>query len=79
MFGTDGLMLKDDKEKIKQFYFSLPKGKIIKLEMINQIKQNRKQNSEWPDNLDSLDEFQSIGQIHFKYYLPAILKSFCWV
>lgn len=38
MFGTDGLMLKDDKEKIKQFYFFLPKGKIIKLEMINQIK-----------------------------------------
>lgn len=43
MFGTDGLMISDAKEKTKQFYFSLPKRKSFRLEMINQIKQSGEQ------------------------------------
>ena len=43
VFGTDGLMISDAKEKTKQFYFSLPKRKIFRLEMINQIKQSGEQ------------------------------------
>lgn len=45
VFGTDGLMLTDEKEKTKKFYFSVPKRKIFKLEMINQIKWSGEQNS----------------------------------
>ena len=38
VFETDGLMLSDDKEKTEEVYFSLPKRKIFKLEIINQIR-----------------------------------------
>ena len=45
VFETDGLVLSDDKEKTKEVYFSLPKRKIFKLEIINQIRYSEKHKS----------------------------------